>query len=129
MSILLAERNDQVHFRDAASGQYGIHSGPEDSNMCSGIISIPGKGLKPNQNAFLSTTIYCVIKGRVRATICRTSIIAGMGDSFMVPRGNQYMIENLSRDETRLFFVHSREAKKQGETVSDFAEYTELMGP
>ncbi|KAG0218730.1 hypothetical protein BGX31_011522 [Mortierella sp. GBA43] len=129
VQTVLAERNDQVHFRDAASGQYGIHSGPEDSNMCSGIISIPGKGLKPNQNAFLSTTIYCVIKGRVRATICRTSIIAGMGDSFMVPRGNQYMIENLSRDETRLFFVHSREAKKQGETVSDFAEYTELMGP
>ncbi|KAF9348369.1 hypothetical protein BGX26_000218 [Mortierella sp. AD094] len=104
------EEADSVHFQDAPSGQYKYHRGLEDESISSGIVRIPGGGVKPNQNAFASSVAYYVIQGTIRATIYKNTIVLRQGGRFLVPRGNQYMIENLSRKDSFLFFAQSKTA-------------------
>ncbi|KAF9997386.1 hypothetical protein BGZ79_008926 [Entomortierella chlamydospora] len=51
----VVEEADSVHFQDAPSRQYKYHRGLEDESISSGIVRIPGGGVKPNQNAFASS--------------------------------------------------------------------------
>ncbi|KAK3828135.1 MAG: Mif2/CENP-C like-domain-containing protein [Benniella sp.] len=123
----IAEFQDQVQFQDVAEGQYQLHRGLEDNSISSGIIKIPRSGQKPNVNAFKSTVIFHVLKGRVKATIHKYTFTVGPGGSFMVPRGNQYMIENLSQGECTLFFAQSKDAVQEGTKADDFETYAEAI--
>ncbi|KAF9366258.1 hypothetical protein BGX34_004709 [Mortierella sp. NVP85] len=123
----IAEFQDQVQFQDVAEGQYQLHRGLEDNSISSGIIKIPRNGQKPNVNAFMSTVIFHVLKGRVKATVHKYTFTVGPGGSFMVPRGNQYMIENLSQGECTLFFAQSKDAVHEGIKADDFGTYAEAI--
>ncbi|KAF9941049.1 hypothetical protein BGZ65_005384 [Modicella reniformis] len=123
----IMEPKGYVKFRDAPGGQYQFHRGLEDDSFSSGIIRIPGHSQKPNQNAFLSSVIFYVVEGHVRVTIYKNSRKFGPGDRFMVPRGNQYMVENFSQKECALFFVQNKSAVQAGATYKDFAAYAEAM--
>ncbi|KAF9170461.1 hypothetical protein BGX21_008882 [Mortierella sp. AD011] len=57
----VVEEADLVHFQDAPSRQYKYHRGLEDESISSGIVRIPGGGVKPNQNAFASSVFNAVI--------------------------------------------------------------------
>ncbi|KAF9111840.1 hypothetical protein BGX27_004374 [Mortierella sp. AM989] len=106
----VVEEPGSAHFQDASSGQYKYHRGLEDELISSGIVRIPGGGVKPNQNAFASSVAYYVMQGTIKATIYKNTIVLRRGGRFLVPRGNQYMIENLSRNDCLLFFVQSKTA-------------------
>ncbi|KAI7824835.1 Mif2/CENP-C like-domain-containing protein [Gamsiella multidivaricata] len=103
----LAEPKGYGNYLDAPGGEYQYHRGLEDLDICSGFIRIPGLGTKPNKNALRASLTFYVVKGLVQATIHRNSIILPEGSRFIVPRGNQYMIRNLSRKECLLFFAQS----------------------
>ncbi|KAF9951243.1 hypothetical protein BGZ65_006081 [Modicella reniformis] len=127
ITISIMEPKGYIKFLDAPGGQYRFHRGLEDDSISSGIICIPGHGRKPNQNAFFSSVIFYVVEGHVRVTIYKNSIKLGPGDRFMVPRGNQYMIENLSRKECTLFFGQNKLAVQEGATDKDFAAYAKVI--
>ncbi|KAG0200352.1 hypothetical protein BGX28_006551 [Mortierella sp. GBA30] len=111
----LAETKDTMQFQDVPGGQYQYHRGLEDDDtISSGIVRIPGLGTKPNKNAFASSVVYYVIQGTVQVTIYKSTMILHPGGRFLVPRGNQYMIKNLSRKESLLFFAQSKASLAQG---------------
>ncbi|KAF9987713.1 Centromere protein C [Modicella reniformis] len=125
----IVEPKNYLKFHDDPGNQYQLHRGLENDSISSGIIRIPGHGQKPNQNAIFSSMVFYVVKGRVRVTIHKNSFEIGPGDRFMVPRGNQYMIENLSVKECTLFFGQNKFEEQEGITPNDFEAYTEAMIP
>src|SRR5690554_7526001 len=44
----------------------------------------------------------------VQAMVHETTIVLSAGGQFLVPRGNQYSITNVSRNESHLFFVQAK---------------------
>jgi hypothetical protein len=61
-------------------------------------------------NADLFSQMFYVARGVVRAMIYRTQVTVAEGGFLMVPRGNQYKIENMSDvDDARLVFMQGRE--------------------
>lgn len=53
-----------------------------------------------------------MIQGAVQVTIYRTSFVMAPGSQFLVPRGNDYCIENISPDkEAQLFFAQARKIR------------------
>ncbi|CAO3567106.1 unnamed protein product [Mortierella alpina] len=105
----LAESKEAMRFQDVPGGHYQYHRGLEDEDtISSGIVRIPGQGTKPNKNASASSVVYYVIQGTVQVTIYKSTVVLHRGGRFLVPRGNQYMIKNLSRKECLLFFAQSK---------------------
>ncbi|KAG0253379.1 hypothetical protein BG011_006398 [Mortierella polycephala] len=109
---VLAEtkNSEQEQFQDAAGGEYQFYRGLEDDCISTGVVRIPGLGTKPNKNAFVSSMMYYVIQGTVRVTIYNSTIVLCRGGRFLVPKGNQYMIQNLSRTDCLLLFSQSKAA-------------------
>ncbi|KAF8979940.1 hypothetical protein BGZ46_004822 [Entomortierella lignicola] len=106
----VVEEAESVNFQDSSSGKYKYHRGLEDELISSGIVRIPSGGVKPNQNAFASSVAFYVIEGTIKTTIYKNTIVLRRGGRFLVPRGNQYMIENLSKKDCLLFFAQSKTA-------------------
>ena len=50
---------------------------------------------------------FCYV-GAVSVTVHKQSFIIAPGGTFLVPRGNQYYIQNISKRETVLFFAQAR---------------------
>ncbi|WVQ77302.1 hypothetical protein IAR50_006986 [Cryptococcus sp. DSM 104548] len=81
----------------------------EGGFMAAGVVFIPvgeKKNTKPSKdNAY----VFYVIQGAVQVTIYRTSFVMAPGSQFLVPRGNDYCIENISPNkEAQLFFAQAR---------------------
>ncbi|OCF73564.1 hypothetical protein I204_05407 [Kwoniella mangroviensis CBS 8886] len=83
----------------------------EGDFMAAGVVMIPvgkSKTTKPSKdNAY----VFYVIQGAVQVQIYRTSFIMAPGGQFIVPRGNEYSIENISNKEVQLFFAQARKVK------------------
>ncbi|WVQ78910.1 hypothetical protein IAT38_001001 [Cryptococcus sp. DSM 104549] len=80
--------------------------------MATGVVYIPigsKKNLKPSKD---NSYVFFVICGAVQVTIYRTSFVIAPGGQFLVPRGNDYCIENISPDkEAQLFFAQARKIR------------------
>ncbi|WVQ93620.1 hypothetical protein IAU59_000696 [Kwoniella sp. CBS 9459] len=84
----------------------------EGQFMAAGVVYIPigsSKATKPSKdNAY----VFFVIQGVVQVTVHRTSFIMAPGGQFLIPRGNEYRIENISEDrEVQLFFAQARKLR------------------
>ncbi|KAK8861727.1 hypothetical protein IAR55_002550 [Kwoniella newhampshirensis] len=85
----------------------------EGQFMAAGVVYIPPgqkKATKPSKdNAY----VFHVIQGAVQVTIHRTSFVMAPGGQFLVPRGNEYCIENISLEnkEVQLFFAQARKIR------------------
>ncbi|WWD16350.1 hypothetical protein CI109_100776 [Kwoniella shandongensis] len=84
----------------------------EGQFMAAGVVYIPPgqkKATKPSKdNAY----VFHVIQGAVQVTIHRTSFVMAPGGQFLVPRGNEYCIENISvNKEVQLFFAQARKIR------------------
>lgn len=80
----------------------------ESCSFSSGIISIRASGMKSNTNSGDSILFFHVLYGTIQVTIHDFSFIASTGCQFIVPRGNQYELLNLSKKEARLVFCTNR---------------------
>ncbi|WWC86037.1 uncharacterized protein L201_000908 [Kwoniella dendrophila CBS 6074] len=92
----------------------------EGDFMAAGVVFIPigsKKATKPSKdNAY----VFYVIQGAVQVTIYRTSFVMAPGGQFLVPRGNDYCIENISEDkEVKLFFAQARKIRAGEEETDD----------
>ncbi|KAF8344155.1 Mif2/CENP-C like-domain-containing protein [Cantharellus anzutake] len=76
--------------------------------IASGVITIPVGGKKPLKGARDNTFVFFCHTGAVRARIHSESYILAPGGTFLVPRGNQYEIVNISKRECVLFFAQAR---------------------
>ncbi|WVF65985.1 hypothetical protein IAT40_000723 [Kwoniella sp. CBS 6097] len=93
----------------------------EGQFMAAGVVYIPvgsSKATKPSKdNAY----VFHVIRGAVQVTVHRTSFVMARGGQFLIPRGNEYQIENVTKStEVQLFFAQARKIR---------ADETELEPP
>ncbi|OCF36328.1 hypothetical protein I316_02203 [Kwoniella heveanensis BCC8398] len=84
----------------------------EGQFMAAGVVYIPigsSKATKPSKdNAY----VFYVIQGVVQVTVHRTSFVMAPGGQFLIPRGNEYRIENISPNrEVQLFFAQARKLR------------------
>ncbi|KAK1230975.1 mitotic fidelity of chromosome transmission- protein [Marasmius sp. AFHP31] len=84
----------------------------DEQFIAAGQLLIPPKGRKPSKTTKDNTYVFCIMEGAVNVKINETSIILCTGGMFMVPRGNQYFIENISNRPARLFFAQARMVAK-----------------
>ncbi|KIM48672.1 hypothetical protein M413DRAFT_437856 [Hebeloma cylindrosporum] len=80
----------------------------DDEFIAAGQLVIPPTGRKPSKAAKDNTYVFYVIEGAINFKIHNTSMILTTGGSFMVPRGNTYLIENISNRDAKLFFTQAR---------------------
>ncbi|KAF9053118.1 Mif2/CENP-C like-domain-containing protein [Panaeolus papilionaceus] len=83
----------------------------DDDFIAAGQLIIPPQGRKPSKAAKDNTYVFYVIEGAVNFKIHNTSMILSTGGMFMVPRGNMYLIENISNRDARLFFTQARKVE------------------
>ncbi|GJJ74936.1 centromere protein C [Entomortierella parvispora] len=109
---VLAAPKSQMDFREVEGGGYQFHRGLEDtdSSMVSGVMKIKGGGEKPTNSTggTACTMLFYVLKGIVQVTVNERKFVVSTGAQFVVPRGNQYSIANLSRMESHLYFVQAK---------------------
>ncbi|KAL0062628.1 mitotic fidelity of chromosome transmission-related protein [Marasmius tenuissimus] len=84
----------------------------DEQFIAAGQLLIPPKRSKPSKTTKDNTYVFCIMEGAVNVKINETSIILCTGGMFMVPRGNQYFIENISNRPARLFFAQARMVAK-----------------
>ncbi|KAL0575895.1 mitotic fidelity of chromosome transmission-related protein [Marasmius crinis-equi] len=85
----------------------------DEQFIAAGQLLIPEKGRKPSKTTKDNTYVFCILEGAVNVKINETSIILCQGGMFMVPRGNQYFIENIGTRPARLFFAQARMPTKE----------------
>lgn len=57
--------------------------------------------------------VFYVIEGAVSLKVHRTSFIIATGGMFLIPRGNNYYIENVSQRAAKLFFAQARKVNAE----------------
>ncbi|THU87257.1 hypothetical protein K435DRAFT_730030 [Dendrothele bispora CBS 962.96] len=80
----------------------------DDQFIAAGQLVIPKDGKKPSKSAKDNTYIFYIIEGAINLRVHESSLLLCTGAMFMVPRGNQYYIENVGNRDARLFFTQAR---------------------
>ncbi|KAH9482624.1 Inner kinetochore subunit cnp3 [Psilocybe cubensis] len=99
----------------------------DDDFIAAGQLIIPPRGRKPSKAAKDNTYVFYVIEGAVNFKIHQTSMILATGGMFMVPRGNTYLIENISERNARLFFTQARKVAMNSDEKTAKAEHIAEM--
>ncbi|TFK46651.1 hypothetical protein OE88DRAFT_1707180 [Heliocybe sulcata] len=76
--------------------------------MAAGHLIIPPKKSKPSKATKDNTYVFYVIEGAVNVRVHKTSFIVATGGMFLIPRGNQYFIQNICERDVKLFFAQAR---------------------
>ncbi|KAF9473012.1 hypothetical protein BDN70DRAFT_867845 [Pholiota conissans] len=87
----------------------------DDEFVAAGKLVIPPRSRKPSKAAKDNTYVFYVVEGAVNFKIHETSMIIASGGMFMVPRGNTYLIENISNRDAKLFFTQARKVEMNDE--------------
>ncbi|KAG0342964.1 Centromere protein C [Podila horticola] len=87
---------------------YKHHLGLTCGGLSSGVMKIEPDCEKPNRLAHAGTLIFYVTKGRVAVTINSSTFAVTIGGQFMVPRGNQYSIKNVGREDSIIFYARAK---------------------
>lgn len=94
---------------EIASGPFAYQKIFMDGDfIASGIMTLPVDGKKPLKSTRDNTYVFFCHAGAVRVRIHTESYIFAPGSTFLVPRGNQYEITNISKRESVLFFAQAR---------------------
>ncbi|KAG8896295.1 hypothetical protein FRC01_011902 [Tulasnella sp. 417] len=81
--------------------------------VAGGVLEIPVGGKKPSKPARDNTYLFYCIEGAVRVMVHRSTFIIARNGMFMVPRGNQYYLENISDHSCKLFFAQARKVTEK----------------
>ncbi|ESK84035.1 centromeric dna binding protein [Moniliophthora roreri MCA 2997] len=116
----LACLSKNVTFQEASNSAWQFQKIFGDEQfIAAGQLVIPEKGRKPSKPTRDNTYVFCILEGAVNVKINEeNSMILCQGAMFMVPRGNQYFIENISDRPARLFFTQARMVTADRDTVS-----------
>ncbi|KAF9305082.1 Centromere protein C [Mortierella antarctica] len=102
----IAENKDTIsRFKVMPESGYKHHMGLVCGELSSGVMKIEPDREKPNRLAHAGTVIFYVTKGRVAATINNSTFAVTTGGQFMVPRGCQYSIKNVGREDSIIFYA------------------------
>ncbi|KAG0029465.1 hypothetical protein BGZ81_003763 [Podila clonocystis] len=104
-------------FKAIPESGYKHHMGLAFGGLSSGVMKIEPDREKPNRLAHAGTVIFYVTKGRVTATINNSTFVVTAGGQFMVPRGNQYSIKNVSREDSIIFYARVKAHDAEPVTV------------
>ncbi|KAH7929654.1 hypothetical protein BV22DRAFT_1002305 [Leucogyrophana mollusca] len=77
--------------------------------VAAGQLKIPPKAMKPTKSTKDNTYVFYVIEGAVSVVIHKTPFIVTSGGMFLVPRGNNYHIQNISDRDAKIFFTQARQ--------------------
>ncbi|KAK8169488.1 kinetochore CENP-C fungal-like protein [Phyllosticta citrichinensis] len=99
----------KIQTRDVADTEFRYAKIVGTPFMAAGMVDIPPNGIKRKKNSRRMHIVFCVLEGKVMATVGDTQFGITKGGVFVVPRGNFYSLENLEDVETRLFFSQACE--------------------
>lgn len=99
--------------RVVGSGGYTFQRTFSVGNFCgSGILNLDPGAEKPNKNSGLTAVFFYVISGHIKVHLHKSLFEVGTGTHFVIPRGNQYSLLNMSSTkEARLLFMQARETE------------------
>ncbi|KAH7025453.1 Mif2/CENP-C like-domain-containing protein [Macrophomina phaseolina] len=84
-----------------------------------GMVDLPPHGSKRSKNSRKMHMVFCVLTGKVNATVGETVFSISKGGVWMVPRGNFYSITNEMDVPARLFFAQGCEVHPEDENEDD----------
>ncbi|KAF5369177.1 hypothetical protein D9615_009954 [Tricholomella constricta] len=84
----------------------------------SGFVFIEVGGEKERKNVKDNGYVFIVLEGAVEVTIHRTSYAVSTGGVFLIPRGNDYSIRNITDKDAKLFFAQARKMRPDEEDES-----------
>ncbi|THH20901.1 hypothetical protein EW146_g546 [Bondarzewia mesenterica] len=131
-----------VDYKSAINNEFFFQKTFSDGQyMAAGQLMIPPKGHKPSKltkdntyvrqsSPFLAliflisvhiprSQVFYIIEGAVTFKVHETSYILCTGGSILVPRGNNYYIENISDRDARLFFAQARRVPADEEPLPE----------
>ncbi|KAF5373880.1 hypothetical protein D9758_000637 [Tetrapyrgos nigripes] len=98
-----------VHPQPAANNEWLFQKiFGDDQFIAAGQLVIPVEGKKPSKSTKDNTYIFYLIEGAINLRVHESSLLLCTGAMFMVPRGNQYYIENVGTRDAKLFFTQAR---------------------
>ncbi|KAL5532775.1 MIF2 [Sanghuangporus sanghuang] len=83
--------------------------------IAAGQLILPVGGKKPSKGTKDNTYIFYIIEGAINLKVHRTSFVLATGAMFLVPRGNNYYMENVSQRPAKLFFAQARKVSTDDE--------------
>ncbi|KAB8228704.1 hypothetical protein ETB97_010576 [Aspergillus alliaceus] len=93
----------------------------------SGIVELPGGGVKKPKNSKKMHMVFYVCHGRVQVDISGVQFSAGKGCVFQVPRGNYYSFANTHGKDARLFFTQGCVPTEDNSSVPGSASKNDTM--
>ncbi|KAI0320706.1 Mif2/CENP-C like-domain-containing protein [Amylostereum chailletii] len=116
----LAFPSSRVQPRPAANNEFYFQKIFGDGEfIAAGQLRIPPNGHKPSKMTKDNTYVFFVIEGAVTFKVHESSYILCTGASILVPRGNNYYIENIGDRDARLFFAQARRVSADEEAMPD----------
>ncbi|KAJ3235317.1 hypothetical protein HDU78_005262 [Chytriomyces hyalinus] len=109
--------NDMFHPQVVGNGEAFLYQRTYSvGNFCgSGVIILPKGVSKPNKASGSTALFIIVMHGRIRVTIYKNSFEVGQGTKVLVPRGNQYSLENTGSTDATLYFFQARDPSESAD--------------
>ncbi|KAK3898059.1 centromere protein 3 [Staphylotrichum tortipilum] len=129
----LAISGAAIKTADVVGGQFRYAKVISEGFIGAGVVDLPPGAVKRLKNARKVFMIFFVHAGRVLVTVQETSFRISKGGIFIVPRYNEYMIENDYDNPARIFFAQGQEIPMEvppedetGEVDEDVDEEVEV---
>ncbi|KAG8993409.1 hypothetical protein FRB90_000715, partial [Tulasnella sp. 427] len=114
MEKVIAQTAAMLNPKQPLNASYAFQKVFSDGEfVAGGILEIPVGGKKPSKPARDNTYLFYCIEGAVRVMVHRSTFVIARNGMFMVPRGNQYYLENISDHDCKLFFAQARKVTER----------------
>ncbi|KAI5116067.1 hypothetical protein M0805_005580 [Coniferiporia weirii] len=90
--------------------------------IAAGQLILPVGGKKPSKGTKDNTYVFYLIEGAVQLKVHRTSFVLASGGMFLIPRGNTYYLENISKRPAKLFFAQARKVNAEDEPSQEIVK-------
>ncbi|KAK4458680.1 putative centromere protein [Cladorrhinum samala] len=113
MDKQIAISGSAIKTTEVVGGEFRYAKMFSEGFISAGVVDLPAGAVKRMKNSRKVFMIFFVHVGRVLATVQATSFRISKGGVFIVPRFNEYTIENDSDNPARLFFAQGQEVTAQ----------------
>ncbi|KAG8912405.1 hypothetical protein FRC01_005112 [Tulasnella sp. 417] len=114
MKKTIAQTAAMLNPKHPFNGSYAFQKVFMDGEfVAGGVLEIPVGGKKPSKPARDNTYLFYCIEGAIRVVVHQNTFVIARNGMFMVPRGNQYHLENISNHRCKLFFAQARKVTEK----------------
>ncbi|KAK3990506.1 Mif2/CENP-C like-domain-containing protein [Cladorrhinum sp. PSN332] len=113
MDKQIAISGSAIKTTEVVGGEFRYAKMFSEGFISAGVVDLPAGAVKRMKNSRKVFMIFFVHTGRVLATVQATSFRISKGGVFIVPRFNEYTIENDYDTPARLFFAQGQEVTAQ----------------